>query len=69
MCTAAHPFKRLIDRHIESGQGHLVLVDNPAHHTEGDFRLVDGEVLQPEDTVADGRSRNTLTAADCALRC
>jgi len=63
-----YPFKRLIDRPIESGQAHLVLVDNPAHHPEGDFRLVDGRVLQPEDTVnSDGRSRNTLTFSGIAL--
>jgi MurNAc alpha-1-phosphate uridylyltransferase len=61
-------FKRLIDKPIESGQGHLVLVDNPAHHPEGDFRLVDGRVLQPEDTVnSDGRSKNTLTFSGIAL--
>ena len=63
-----YPFKRLIDRPIESGQGHLVLVDNPAHHPEGDFRLVDGRVLQPEDTgTSNGRSRNTLTFSGIAL--
>jgi len=63
-----YPFKRLIDRPIESGQAHLVLVDNPAHHPEGDFRLVDDRVLQPEDTVTyDGRSRNTLTFSGIAL--
>ena len=61
-------FKRLINKPIESGQGHLVLVDNPAHHPEGDFRLVDGRVLQPEDTVnSDGRSKNTLTFSGIAL--
>ena len=63
-----YPFKRLIDRPIESGQAHLVLVDNPAHHPEGDFRLVDGRVLQPKDTVnSDGRSSNTLTFSGIAL--
>ena len=63
-----YPLKRLIDRPIESGQGHLVLVNNPAHHPEGDFRLVDGRVLQPEDTVTlDGRSKNTLTFSGIAL--
>ena len=63
-----YPFKRLIDRPVESGQAHLVLVDNPAHHPEGDFRLVDGRVLQPEDIVnSAGRSRNTLTFSGIAL--
>ena len=63
-----YPFKRLIDRPIESGQGHLVLVDNPAHHLEGDFRLVKGRVLQPDDTeTSDGRSRSTLTFSGIAL--
>ena len=63
-----YPFKSLIDKPIKSGQGHLVLVDNPAHHPEGDFRLVDGRVLQPEDTVnSNGRSRSTLTFSGIAL--
>ena len=63
-----YPLKRLIDRPIESGQGHLVLVDNPAHHFEGDFRLVDGTVQQPEDTLtADVGPRNTLTFSGIAL--
>ena len=29
----------------------MVLVNNPAHHPQGDFRLVDGRVEQPEDNV------------------
>ena len=63
-----YPFKRLIDRAIDSGQGRLVLVDNPVHHLEGDFRLVDGKVEQLEDTVtSDTRSRNTLTFSGIAL--
>ena len=62
-----YPLKRLIDRTIESGQGHLVLVDNPAHHPEGDFRLVEGIVQQPEDTLtSDARSRTTLTFSGIA---
>ncbi|HSX71762.1 MAG TPA: mannose-1-phosphate guanylyltransferase, partial [Pseudomonas sp.] len=32
-----------------SGLAHLVLVDNPAHHQAGDFRLVEGQV---SDAVA-----------------
>ena len=63
-----YPFKRLIDRAIDSGQGRLVLVDNPTHHLGGDFRLVDGKVEQPEDTVTfEAPSRNTLTFSGIAL--
>lgn len=29
-------------RRVSQGLAHLVLVDNPAHHPEGDFRLQDG---------------------------
>ncbi|MBD1585074.1 N-acetylmuramate alpha-1-phosphate uridylyltransferase MurU [Pseudomonas typographi] len=29
------------------GLAHLVLVDNPAHHPQGDFALVDGQVSDP----------------------
>lgn len=40
-----------------SGQAHLVLVDNPQHHPEGDFLLKDGQV---EDAVA-GRGSFTYS--------
>ena len=44
-----------------------MLVDNPAHHPEGDFRLVEGIVQQPEDTLtSDARSRTTLTFSGIA---
>lgn len=36
-----YPFERLI-RHEAPSAAHLVLVDNPAHHTQGDFAL-DGD--------------------------
>lgn len=63
-----YPFNRLINRPIESGQGHLVLVNNPAHHLQGDFRLVDGRVEQPEDNVtSDTGSGSTLTFSGIAL--
>ena len=63
-----YPFKRLINRPIESGQGHLVLVNNPAHHPRGDFRLVDGRVEQPRDNVTpDIGSGSTLTFSGIAL--
>jgi MurNAc alpha-1-phosphate uridylyltransferase len=32
--------------HDIDGQAHLVLVDNPSHHAEGDFCLQDGVVLE-----------------------
>ncbi|WP_248918391.1 N-acetylmuramate alpha-1-phosphate uridylyltransferase MurU [Pseudomonas entomophila] len=31
------------------GQAHLVLVDNPGHHGRGDFRLLDGQVVDGDD--------------------
>jgi MurNAc alpha-1-phosphate uridylyltransferase len=37
-----YPFARLARR--PAGLAHLVLVDNPAHHPEGDFALEDGHV-------------------------
>ena len=37
-----YDFARL--RQPLAGLGHLVLVDNPAHHAKGDFTLVDGHV-------------------------
>ncbi|WP_018864600.1 MULTISPECIES: N-acetylmuramate alpha-1-phosphate uridylyltransferase MurU [Thioalkalivibrio] len=42
------PAKRLL---TESGRlAHLVLVDNPAHHPQGDFRLSDGRVSLGQGT-------------------
>lgn len=32
-----------------AGLAHLVLIDNPAHHPEGDFSLVDGQVRDSGD--------------------
>jgi MurNAc alpha-1-phosphate uridylyltransferase len=32
------------------GLAHLVLVDNPGHHGRGDFRLVDGQVSDGDET-------------------
>jgi len=37
-----YPFANL--RRAPDGLAHLVLVDNPAHHPQGDFRLADGRV-------------------------
>jgi MurNAc alpha-1-phosphate uridylyltransferase len=48
-----YPFARL-PRHI-SGRAHLVLVDNPPHHTEGDF------VLKDHDVEQDGEHRLTYS--------
>jgi MurNAc alpha-1-phosphate uridylyltransferase len=31
------------------GLAHLVLIDNPAHHPEGDFSLIDGQVRDSRD--------------------
>ena len=63
-----YPFTRLINRPIESGHGHVVLVNNPAHHPRGDFRLVDGRVEQPGDNVtSDTGSGSTLTFSGIAL--
>ena len=36
-------------RHPLQGLAHLVLVDNPAHHLGGDFRLRDGRVADAAD--------------------
>lgn len=50
------PLRRLVERarHWPAGHlAHLVLVPNPAHHEQGDFGLVDGQISnQPEHTFA-----------------
>ena len=62
------PFEHLAKQFIESGQGHLVLVDNPAHHPAGDFRLVGDRVRQPDDIgVTDAGATKTLTFSGIAL--
>lgn len=48
-----YPFARLAKRPIAAA--HLVLVDNPPHHPEGDFGLVGNRVL------ADGTARLTFS--------
>ena len=32
-----------------AGLAHLVLINNPAHHPEGDFSLIDGQVRDSRD--------------------
>jgi len=49
-----YPISRLVDRE-PAGDAHLVLVDNPAHHPNGDFALSDGRVTtrgQPRFTYS-----------------
>src|SRR5690606_20055640 len=43
-----YPFASL--RRPLAGLAHLVLVDNPAHHPQGDFTLVAGQVSDAADT-------------------
>ncbi len=38
-----YPYERLVDTDPD-GLAHLVMVDNPEHHSDGDFRLVDGRL-------------------------
>ena len=40
-----YPFEHLHDHPVASGGAHLVWVDNPPHHPEGDFMLSDGRVI------------------------
>jgi len=47
------PFERL--RHAPDGLAHLVLIDNPPHHTQGDFALHDGRVNR------DGENKHTFS--------
>lgn len=48
------------------GEAHLVLVDNPAHHPEGDFRLAaDGRVRRLEAGVTAGPVRTFAGIAVC----
>ncbi|WP_448631890.1 MULTISPECIES: N-acetylmuramate alpha-1-phosphate uridylyltransferase MurU [Pseudomonas fluorescens group] len=48
------------------GLAHLVLVDNPAHHPEGDFILIDGKV-QDEGAAADKLTYSGIAVLHPAL--
>ncbi len=53
-----YPFDRL-PRHL-AGLAHLVLVDNPAHHSAGDFILKQGRVFAPDSDAVSGTARLTF---------
>lgn len=44
----SYDYTQLTDKAL-SGLAHLVLVDNPEHHTQGDFSIVDGRVAMEGD--------------------
>lgn len=63
-----YPFadlRRPLDGLAHGGLAHLVLVDNPAHHPEGDFRLVDGRVGVRDDQP--GLTYSGIAVLDPAL--
>lgn len=50
-----------------NGLAHLVLVANPAHHPDGDFRLVDGQVRdEPGQTYSGVAVLDPKLFADCS---
>ncbi len=50
-------------RYQDNRDGCLIVVDNPQHHPNGDFMLVDGQLKIPEDSG----SVNTLTYSGIAV--
>nr|WP_116368501.1 nucleotidyltransferase family protein [Parahaliea mediterranea] len=58
-----YPYAQLNRQVVAPGAAHLVLVDNPPQHPEGDFRLVAGQVLEREE------GSPGLTFAGLALYC
>ncbi len=54
-----YPFDRL-PRHL-TGLAHLVLVNNQAHHSAGDFILKQGRVFAPPDGVGGKEARLTFS--------
>ena len=54
-----YPFNRL-PRHL-AGLAHLVLVNNPAHHSAGDFILKQGRVYAPSSGAGGGEARLTFS--------
>jgi len=54
-----YPFERLPQR-LEA-LAHLVLVDNPAHHPQGDFALDKGRVLAPNAAAVHGSAPLTFS--------
>jgi N-acetyl-alpha-D-muramate 1-phosphate uridylyltransferase len=55
-----YPFEKLINKKLQS-LAHLVLVDNPDHHPQGDF------VLQEDSVLALSKDQKKLTYAGIAL--
>lgn len=59
-----YDFARL--RGQQSGLAHLVMIDNPAHHPEGDFCLLDGQ-LRDDGPVASRLTFSGISVLDPAL--
>ena len=54
-----YPFEQLLKRQLDLHTGHLVLVDNPAQHPDGDFSITQGRVSS--------RGEKTYTFSGIAL--
>jgi MurNAc alpha-1-phosphate uridylyltransferase len=57
---------------LAEGEARIILVDNPPHHPDGDFRLTAGRAQNPEPPGAAGQSalaktRNTFTFAGIGI--
>lgn len=64
------PFQALGEIRVRQGCGHLILVDNPAHHPAGDFVLTGQHVYQPVKAKGerdDEPAQETLTFSGIAL--
>jgi len=58
------PISRLL-AHQPTGLAHLIMVDNPSHHPDGDFSLIDGRVQSP--SVKWPSDQPTLTFSGLAV--
>lgn len=60
-----YPFQSLHTQGAHTSSNHLVLIDNPAHHPNGDFDLHQGQVLNPMNSTAHA-SPSSLTYSGIA---
>ena len=60
-------FATLLKVRVRPRGGHLVLVDNPSHNPDGDFRLQNHKIRSAAATVEAGQAVATLTFSGIAL--
>ena len=68
-----YPFGQLLKQSVSTGAAHLVWVDNPLHHSDGDFYLENGvvvaEVAADEDQTSIGKLKKAVPLTFAGIGC